>query len=82
MKVALQRGLIVILGVLLQFSISFALYMYLTEHIAFIHLLVSIASFLLSLALIKNSKNYSYTLPVIIILVLYPIVRIYTLLYT
>ena len=82
MKMAVKRVAIVLIGVFLQISISFALYMYLTEHIAFIHLLVSIASFLLSLALIKNSKNYSYTLPVIIILVLYPIVRIYTLFYT
>ena len=82
MKMAVKRVIVVLIGVFLQISVSFALYMYLTEHIAFIHLIVSIASFLLSLALIKNSKNYSYTLPVIIILVLYPIVRIYTLFYT
>ena len=74
MKMAIQRGIIVVIGVLLQLFLSLSFYIYFIEHIALIHIFFSIISILLTLDLIRNSKNYSYTLPIIIILVLFPII--------
>ena len=76
MKMAIQRGIVVILGVLLQLLVSLSIYLFFIENVALIHLLFGILSLLLTLDLIKNSKNYSYTLPIIIILVLFPIIGV------
>ena len=76
MKMAIQRGIVVILGVLLQVLVSLSIYLFFIENVALIHLLFGILSLLLTLDLIKNSKNYSYTLPIIIILVLFPIIGV------
>ena len=73
MKMAIKRGIVVIIGLLLQLLISVSIYMFFIDHVAIINILFGIFSFLLTLALIKNSKNYSYTLPIIIILILFPI---------
>ena len=66
MKMAIKRGIVVIIGLLLQLLISVSIYMFFIDHVAIINILFGIFSFLLTLALIKNSKNYSYTLPIII----------------
>lgn len=79
MKRAIKRGLVVGLGVILQILISLGIYLYLGEHILIINILYAILGFILVLGLIKYSKNYSYTLPWIIILLLFPLVG--TLLY-
>ena len=76
MKMAIQRGIVVILGVLLQVLVSLSIYLFFIENVALIHVLFGILSLLLTLDLIKNSKNYSYTLPIIIILVLFPIIGV------
>ena len=74
MYMAIRRGIIIALGLLFQILLSVVIYMFLIEHIAFINIIYSIISFLLTLTLIKDSKNYSYTLPWIIILLLFPII--------
>ena len=74
MKMAIKRGIIVIIGVLLQVFVSLSLYLFFIESIAIIHIFFAILSLLLTLDLIKNSKNYSYTLPVIIILIIFPLI--------
>ena len=74
MSMAIKRGIIVALGLGLQILLSFSIYMFLIEHIAFINIIFSVISILLVLAIIKNSKNYSYTLPWIIILVWFPLI--------
>ena len=71
---AIRRGIIIALGLLFQILLSVVIYVFLIEHIAFINIIYSIISFLLTLTLIKDSKNYSYTLPWIIILLLFPII--------
>ena len=76
MKMAIERGVIVIIGVLLQLFLSLSLYMFFIEQVALIHFLFAILSLLLTLDLIKTSKNYSYTLPIIIILILFPIIGV------
>ena len=74
MYMAIRRGIIIVLGLVFQILLSVVIYMFLIEHIAFINIIYSIISFLLTLTLIKDSKNYSYTLPWIIILLLFPII--------
>ena len=74
MKMALKRGLIVVVGLLLQILSTLFIYLFFIEHIVVIDVLFGIISILLTLGFIRKSKNYSYTLPLIIILVLFPIV--------
>ncbi len=76
---AIRRGIVVALGFLLQMILTLNVYLYLGEHIGIISVFYGILGFLLVLGLIRNSKNYSYTLPWIIILLYYPLVG--TLLY-
>ena len=79
MKVAVKRALIVASGLLLQILFSLLIYLYFIEHIFIIQLFFEFIGLILILNLIRNSKNYSYTLPVIICLILFPLIG--TLLY-
>lgn len=79
MGMAIKRGIIVALGLISQIALSLAIYLFLGEHIAVINIIYGILSLFLVLAIIKNTKNYSYMLPWIIILVLFPLIG--TLLY-
>lgn len=76
---AIKRGLIVLIGFLAQILLTLFIYLYLGEHITIISMIYGLLGFLLVLGLIKNSENYSYTLPWIIILLMFPIIG--TLLY-
>lgn len=79
MKQAIIKGIIVGVGVILQISIMLLIYIFLIEKIWIISILYVILQLLLLLGLIRNSKNYSYTLPWIVILLLFPFLG--TLLY-
>lgn len=74
MVTAVVRGIIVGLGLIFQILLSLAIYLFLGEHIAVINIIYTVIGFLLVLGIIKNSKNYSYTLPWIIILLLFPLI--------
>lgn len=74
MKMAIKRGIIVAVGLILQILLTLTVYLYLGEHIAFVNVFYGILGFLLVLGLIRNSKNYSYTLPWIIILLYFPLI--------
>lgn len=74
MKMAIKRGLIVVIGLILQVLVSLSIYLFFIEKIFVIQLLFDALGLLLTLNLIRNSKNYSYTLPIIIMLILFPIV--------
>ena len=76
MKMAIRRGIVVIVGIFLQLTLSLSIYLFFIEHVALINTFFTIFSFLVMLGLIKNSKNYSYSLPLIIILILFPIMGI------
>ncbi len=76
---ALKRGIIVGVGLILQILFSLTIYLFFINKVILIHILFGIISLLLTLDLIRTSKNYSYTLPVIISLILFPILG--TLLY-
>lgn len=79
MRMAIKRGVIVLIGLVLQILLFLFVDLFLIEHITIISIFYGILSFLLVLALIKHSKNYSYTLPWIIILIMFPLIG--TLLY-
>ncbi len=79
MKMAIKRGLVVLVGLALQFLLSLSIYLFFIEHILIINILFTIFSLLLIFDLIKTSKNYSFTLPIIIILIIFPLIG--TLLY-
>ena len=74
MWMAIKRGVVVAIGLLLQILLVLFTYLYLGEHIVLINVIYTIVGFLLVLWLIKNSKSYSYILPWIIIILLFPLV--------
>jgi len=74
MKEAIKRGIIVGIGIILQLLLSAFIYLYLIDKLWFINLLFSIIQIIITVNLIKNSKNYSYTFPLIIILLFFPLV--------
>ena len=73
MMMALKRAIIVIIGIYLQFSFAYNFYAFFALNNAVIGVIYDIIGFLLILWLIKNSKSYSFSLPWIIILLLYPL---------
>ncbi|MBR1540046.1 MAG: cardiolipin synthase [Clostridia bacterium] len=73
MQMAIKKGIVVILGVFFQIIFSLFIYLFLIENFAIIQIFYSIIGFLLVLALVRNSRSYSYTLPWIIILILVPL---------
>lgn len=71
---AIKKGIVVGLGLILQLLITLLIYLFLGEHVWFINIFYSFLRLALLFGLIKNSKHYSYTLPWIIILLLFPLV--------
>lgn len=75
----LRRAIIVILGLLLQIGLTLFVYLFLVENILIIKMFYAAFGTIIVLFLIKNSKNFSYSLPWIVIILLFPIIG--TLLY-
>ena len=73
MEMAIKRGVIIVLGILMQILVTLSIYMFFINKILIVYIVYSIISILITLYLIKNSKNYSYTLPWIVILLLFPL---------
>ena len=78
MRMAIKRGIFVVIGLILQIFLSLSVYLFLSEHIALINVFYTILGFILVLGLIKESKNYSYSLPWIIIILFFPLIRNFT----
>lgn len=74
MGMAIKRGLVIVLGLVLQILLTLAIYIFFINQLAIIHVAYSIIGLLIALYLIKDSKNYSYTLPWIVILLLFPLI--------
>jgi len=79
MNEAIKKGIVVGIGVILQISISLLFNLYLMEKLWIVNAFYAFLRVLLVLGLIKYSKHYSYTLPWLVILLLFPLVG--TLLY-
>ncbi|MBQ7667930.1 MAG: cardiolipin synthase [Clostridia bacterium] len=71
---AIRRSLIVLLGLTAQILLTFFVYIFFIEHIAIIHFLYAGLGVLLFLGLLKNSRSYSYILPWIVIILLFPLI--------
>ena len=74
MAMAIKRGLIVVLGLILQILLSLSVLLFLGKYVALIETIYSIISILLVLAIIKESRSLSSDLPWIIIMMLFPII--------
>ena len=74
MKEAFKRGIIVAIGIISQILISFIIYMYLIDKLLIIDILFTLLQIIIIVYLIKNSKNYSVSLPLIIILLFFPLI--------
>ena len=79
MFMAIKRGIVVVIGLSLQILLFLFTYLYLGDHVTVISVIYQVLGFLIVLWLIKNSKSYAYTLPWIVIILLFPLVG--TLLY-
>ena len=73
MKMAIKRGVVVGISLILQIMLSLTFLLFLGKYIAIIETFYLIFSILLVLAIIKESKNLSSDLPWIIIILLFPI---------
>ena len=74
MSNGIKRGIIVGLGLILQIFMILSAYLFLGDKFLILNVIYRILGFLTVLWLIKNSKSYSYNLPWIIIILLFPIV--------
>ncbi|MCI9279847.1 MAG: cardiolipin synthase [Bacilli bacterium] len=73
MKEAVIRGCIVGVGVLIQILLSIFIYLFLIDKIFIIHFLFLFIQTIFIVYFIKYSKNYSQTLPLIILLLFFPL---------
>ena len=74
MEMAIKRGIIVFLGLIIQILLSLLVYLFFIDKIGIINGFYTFLGFILILGLIKDSKNYSYTLPWIIIWMIFPLI--------
>lgn len=74
MKHAIKKGIVVGLGVILQIAITLLIYLFLIEKLWIINFIYGFLRIAIVVGLIKYSKNYAYTLPWIIIILLFPVV--------
>ncbi len=70
---ALKRGLVVLIGVLIQILLALFTYIYIAESYLVVKIIIETFGLLLVLHLIRTSKSYSYILPWIVIILLFPI---------
>ena len=74
MREAIKRGIVVGIGLTIQIIITLILYLFLIDKLLIIYLLFSLLQIIIIVNLIKNSKNYAITLPLIIILLFFPLI--------
>lgn len=70
----IRRLIVVIISFFMQISLSLFLYIHLSNHLQFVKVIYTILSFAIVLIFMKKSKNLSYHLPWIIIIMVFPIV--------
>ena len=83
MKKIIERTILIILSILLEFIISYELMMYFYNEYYIFKILITILSFLIVSNIVKNSKNLVNELPWIILILISPIAGtfIYILVY-
>ena len=74
MRMAIGRIAVAILGLVLQIALLVFLNVFFAEHVIIVDLCYTIGALLLVLHIVRKSSNYSYTLPWIIILLMFPLV--------
>ena len=74
MSMAIKRGIVVALGLALQILLFLFTYLYLGKYSSILNSIYQILGFLIVLWLVRSSRSYSYVLPWLIIILLFPIV--------
>ena len=74
MGTAIKRAIVIVLSIIVQVALYAVIYVFLTKYLVYLNIVFIIAGVLLVLFLIKDSKNYSFNLPWIVILLLSPVV--------
>ena len=74
MGTAIKRAIVIVFSIIVQVALYAVIYVFLTKYIVYLNIVFIIAGVLLVLFLIKDSKNYSFNLPWIVILLLSPVV--------
>lgn len=73
MIMAIKRGIIVFLGLVLQFGFSILVQLFFHEHITIVAIIYQLISILIVLKILKDSVRLSNDLPWIILILLFPI---------
>ncbi len=73
MWMAIRRLIVVAFGLAFQISLTYLAYKFLGDHIGAINVVYNILGILIIFGLIRKSKGYAYTLPWIIIILLFPL---------
>lgn len=71
---AVGRIAVAVVGLFLQILLFEAINIFFAEHVVLVDLIYTIGGLLLVLHIVRKSKNYSYALPWIIILLMFPLV--------
>ena len=71
---AIKRGIIVAIGVILQILVFLTAYLFLGQHFVIFNVIYQLLAFLIVLWLLMNSKSFSFVMPWIIILLLFPLI--------
>ena len=74
MWIAIKRGSIVVIGLLLQILLTLFIYLKLGEYVHIIRILYGIFSVLIVLTIVKGSKRLSSDLIWIIVIMLFPLI--------
>ena len=73
MKMAVKRGIVVAIGLILQFAFSLGIYLFLRDYAAWIDVVFRIIGVVIVLGIVKGSKRLSSDLPWVIIIIALPI---------
>ena len=73
MWMAIRRLIVVAIGLAFQISLTYLAYKFLGDHIGAINIIYNVLGIIIIFGLIRKSKGYAYTLPWIIIILLFPL---------
>ena len=73
MWMAIKRGIIVAVGLILQILFSVSVFLFFRQHAAWIESLCTLAGILIVLGIVKGSKRLSSDLPWVILILVFPI---------
>ena len=74
MRMGFRRLIIVFISFILQIYLSMAISLLLSDHLQVVKIIYTVISMIIVLNMVKNSRNLSYHLPWIILIMIFPII--------